>query len=218
MGDTGDARVQIDVTEETFRRAHEKAAQEGYPSTSAWLRHVLMQWDGHPLHPRKRRKKQISCRFDPKHLEQLHKLAERSKLSRSEAFALLIERALNDETAPDTTNNSDTAQRIEIPPTRDLERWASLILEAAGATPHKFGPDKAFIAGVLDQLVVRLQPDDPDALRAEVRRLLPELNRHDLVALSRADLVSAMDPDLVERSAIRYLNAEFHLVDLSRVS
>ncbi len=59
-----------------------------------------------------------------------------------------------------------------------------------------------------------LEPDDPAAFRALVRELLPELNRRDLVALTRADLVGAMDPELVKRSEVAYLNAVFHIVAL----
>ena len=210
MGKAGDARVQIDVTDELFRQAHDRAAREGYPSTSAWLRRLLMMWDNKPIIPSKRRNRQLSVRLDERHHDQLRRLAKQSQLSKSEAFALLIERALNDQTEPEATP--------DIPPSSDYERWAALILEAARATPHKLGQNKAFIAGVIDELVARLQPSDPEALRATLRQLLPELNRLDLVPLTRADLVSGHDPDLVRRSAIRYLNAEFHLVDLSQVS
>ena len=46
------------------------------------------------------------------------------------------------------------------------------------------------------------------------KQRLVEANSKGLLRLSRADLVSAMDPELVAESETRYLNARFHFVRL----
>lgn len=216
----GDPRVQITVTEDIFATAHDVAKREGWQSTSAWLRDLLAGWDGRELVTRGQ--KQLSVRLDDWHRRRLDQLARRCQLSRSQAFALLIERALR---PVGTSNVWTTVQRqahtmrepaqksVAMPGATAYRQWARLILDAARATPHKLGR-KAFIAGAIDHLIARLQPDDPRSMRARIRDLLPELNRQGLVPLSRADLVSAMDPDLVARSEIAYLNAKFHFIDL----
>ncbi len=106
-----------------------------------------------------------------------------------------------------------TLARRELKPEASA-RFADAVLTAAQRTPHKFGPDKAFIAGVLDQLVTDLGPSAPGDFVWASRKILPELNRLDLVSLGRADLVGVMDPDMVARSEVRYLNATFHFVNL----
>ena len=49
------------------------------------------------------------------------------------------------------------------------------------------------------------------------KQRLVEANREGLLRLSRADLVSAMDPADVRESETRYLNAEFHFILIERV-
>jgi hypothetical protein len=46
------------------------------------------------------------------------------------------------------------------------------------------------------------------------KKQLVEANRIGLLNLSRADLIQAMNPDDVAKSATRYLNAVFHFVRL----
>ncbi len=212
----GDPRIQIPVTEDLAHLAHETATREGWEHTSAWLRHLLVTWDGRPLR-RERRTRQLSVRLHPSHMRRLAHIARASRLSKSEAFALLIEKALHSPSEPATAKPAFTEPEPNPPTIPDLgnhRRWAELILNAAERTPHKFGQHKAFIAGVLDELVAHLQPEDPATFNATVRALLPELNRLDLIALTRADLAGAMEPDLVTRSQLRYLNADFHFVDI----
>lgn len=220
MPQQGDPRIQITVTADIFTAAHDVARRDGWQSTSAWLRHLLTAWDGCKLITPRR--KQLSVRLDDQHRRRLDQLARRCRVSRSQAFAYLIEQALRPsrpakaptplpepaDPAPETPTKP-----AEIPGATEYEKWAQLIRDAARATPHKFGR-KAFIAGAIDHLVAQLRPDDPEALRVRIRELLPELNRRDLVPLSRADLVTAMDPDLVKLSEIRHLTATFHFIDL----
>ena len=205
----GDPRTQISVPLDMFRAAHQHAKREGWDSTSAWLRHLLAAWDGRTLTPRQPPQKQLSVRLTPQLLRRLDHLARLSGVSRSQAFALLIEQAL-----PRDGDASKPAPTTPLPAPTAYEEWAALVLEAARATSHRFGEDKALIAGVLAELAARLKPNNPVALRETVRQLLPELNRRGLVSLSRADLPQALDPLLVARSEVRYLNASFHFVNL----
>lgn len=84
----------------------------------------------------------------------------------------------------------------------DLRNFAAAALAAAACAPEafRFGRNKVFIAAL-------------DLPRAVHDRLV-EAHRAGLMRLCRADLVIAMDPKMVEASEVRYLNAEFHLVDL----
>ena len=59
------------------------------------------------------------------------------------------------------------------------------------------------------------QSDRPTFLRltlTEFKLRLIDANSHNLLHLSRADLVQAMDPQLVAESETAYLNATFHFV------
>jgi hypothetical protein len=103
----GDPRYQIDVTEYVFALAHKRARQT-WPTTSAWLRHLLRAWDGVPLTPRIRRSKQLSVRRDPEHEAQLDRIATVSGTSLSEAFATLVERALFSTQRPGANEPTDT--------------------------------------------------------------------------------------------------------------
>lgn len=49
----------------------------------------------------------------------------------------------------------------------------------------------------------------------EFKQQLVEASRLGLLALSRADLVEAMNPEDVAASQINYLNAEFHFVRIT---
>lgn len=191
------------------------------------MRHLLISWRGERL-PRRRRHKRLAVRLDDHHHRKLERLARRSRVSESEVFAMLVESALTESVVPGpepvrpVLESGPGPARVPaqqsagagepLPSFDDLHSWAQAIIAAARATPHKFGERKAFIAGVIDELVARFRPVEPDAFRLQVRSMLPELNRRDLVRLVRADLVSAMDPGLVVRSELNHLNAAFHFV------
>ena len=83
----------------------------------------------------------------------------------------------------------------------DLENFAAAVKVAlARAEPRfRFGRFKVFIAA--------LEPN------VATRRLLVEAHRAGLLRLARADLTSAMAPDLVQESEVEYLNATWHLID-----
>ena len=81
------------------------------------------------------------------------------------------------------------------------------IIEAARRTTKKYGDRKAFICGIFEQL-------EPISGVSWLTRRMVELNQRGLIALSRADLVGAMNPDWVTKSEIGYLNATFHFVEI----
>ena len=141
-------------------------------------------------------------------------LAKRSKASESEAFTMLVERVLAASHAEEMAARESLPPHEPQPPRDAYAEWAAVILEAARATPHKFGTRKVFIAGVADELVARFGPDDPAAFRRQLDAMLLELNRRELIRLVRADLVPVMDFDLVQRSELTHMNATFHFVML----
>ncbi|MET0403756.1 MAG: hypothetical protein ABW123_15205 [Cystobacter sp.] len=92
--------------------------------------------------------------------------------------------------------------------------FAEQVLATARALPadHRFGPDKVFIAHVWRAL----QPTWAD--REAFNAALLEANRSRRLSLSRADLVSAMDPSVVAESEVRASGARFHFVVVDPVA
>jgi predicted HicB family RNase H-like nuclease len=90
----GHPRYTIHVSALVFQLAHAHARRAGYPTTSDWLRALLWAWDETPLEPRARRVRHLSVRLSPPLQARLAHIAEVSQVSLSEAFALLVERAL----------------------------------------------------------------------------------------------------------------------------
>jgi hypothetical protein len=93
----------------------------------------------------------------------------------------------------------------------DLAAFANTVLAVARDCPTgRFGGNKVFISHVWQRLAG--EPSfaalGPDAFK----RQLVEAHRADLLTLSRADLVSVMDPEDVRQSETHYLNATFHFV------
>lgn len=77
------------------------------------------------------------------------------------------------------------------------------------ATP-RYSPRDAYIAGVYDALAAH--PARRGLSLADFKARLVEAHRAGLLHLARADLVAAMDPELVARSETHYLNATFHFI------
>lgn len=93
----------------------------------------------------------------------------------------------------------------------DLPAFAATVQAAARTCPTgRFGDNKVFIHHVWK----RLQAETHLPVRSleEFKERLVEANRADLLRLSRADLVQAMDPADVERSETRYLGSLFHFI------
>ena len=94
----------------------------------------------------------------------------------------------------------------------DLTAFAATVRAlAAGSPPQdRFHDNKVFIAALWR--ASQREPSFPRLSLAEFKQRLVEANSHNLLHLSRADLVQAMDPQLVADSETVYLNATFHFV------
>jgi len=101
------------------------------------------------------------------------------------------------------------------PQTFDTDRFARDVLVAAEqCRTGWFGDGKVFISHVWPVYAERFRSGIQD-LEAFKRHLI-EAHRADLLTLSGADLVEAMDPEDVSASETRYLNATFHFVRCRR--
>jgi hypothetical protein len=94
----------------------------------------------------------------------------------------------------------------------DLSAFAATVRKLAATSPpqDRFHDNKVFIAPLWR--ASQLEPGFPHLHLSEFKRRLVEANARHLLHLSRADLVSAMDPQLVAESEATYLNATFHFV------
>lgn len=92
-----------------------------------------------------------------------------------------------------------------------VERIAVKALRAAdGPEARQFGPNKVFISSVWRALAA--DPELQQLDEAAFKRQLVEAHRRGLLVLSRADLVSAMDPVDVAASEIKHQNATYHFI------
>jgi hypothetical protein len=92
-----------------------------------------------------------------------------------------------------------------------LTRAASKIACAASSpTARAFGSNKVFIASVWESLAA--DPELHSLGEAGFKALLVDAHRQGLIALSRADLVAAMDPRDVAASETRHRNATYHFI------
>ena len=110
--------------------------------------------------------------------------------------------------------NASPAPIALVKPLTDLPQddaaFAARVRAAARASKTgRFGDDKVFISHVLRQLTDEGASVN-DAEKFKDR--LVSVHRRELLSLSRADLVEAMDPKDVAASETRYLNATFHFV------
>jgi hypothetical protein len=93
----------------------------------------------------------------------------------------------------------------------DLARFARRVLDAARrARTGRFGAHKVFISHVW-RVLAEEQPSTQPPLDAFKRRLAAA-NQAGLLALSRADLVEAMDPRDVSESEVADFGSTFHFV------
>jgi len=94
----------------------------------------------------------------------------------------------------------------------DLAAFAATVRALAAKSPpeDRFHDNKVFIAALWR--ATQREPSFPRLSLAEFKERLLEVNSHSLLHLSRADLVSAMDPQSVADSETEYLNATFHFV------
>jgi hypothetical protein len=94
----------------------------------------------------------------------------------------------------------------------DLAAFAETVRALAQKSPDRdrFHDNKVFIARLWR--ASQDEPSFPHLSLPEFKQRLIEANSQNLLHLSRADLVSAMDPQLVAESETEYLNATFHFV------
>src|SRR5690606_5670919 len=98
--------------------------------------------------------------------------------------------------------------------TPDPRRTVEKILAAARAPgTTRFGSGKAFIGAVWQRLST--DPELGGLGEAGFKRLLVEAHQRGELTLSRADLVSAMDPKELEASETRHLNATYHFIQIN---
>jgi hypothetical protein len=110
----------------------------------------------------------------------------------------------------DTASSRQAEQRPAEP--FDLADFAATVRKLAGTSPpqDRFHDNKVFIAPLWR--ASQREPNFPRLSLPEFKQRLVEANARHLLHLSRADLVSAMDPRLVAESETAHLNATFHLV------
>ena len=94
----------------------------------------------------------------------------------------------------------------------DLTAFAATVRALATKSPPKdrFHDNKVFIVALWR--AIQREPNFPRLSLPEFKERLVEANSQNLLRLSRADLVQAMDPQLVADSETTYLNATFHFV------
>jgi hypothetical protein len=101
-----------------------------------------------------------------------------------------------------------------LPPVEpfDLPAFAATVraLAATSAPQDRFHDNKVFIVALWR--ASQREPNFPRVSLAEFKQRLVEANSRNLLHLSRADLVQAMDPQSVAESETVYLNATFHFV------
>jgi hypothetical protein len=98
------------------------------------------------------------------------------------------------------------------PETFDLPTFAATVRALAASSPpqDRFHDNKVFIAALWR--ASQREPSFPRLSLPDFKLRLVEANSQNLLHLSRADLVQAMDPQLVADSEASFLNANFHFV------
>lgn len=98
-----------------------------------------------------------------------------------------------------------SSQRVPEP----TPSLSTVVMEAVTTAPssERFGPSKVFIYPIWRRVKKRVEVTLP-----EFKRWLLDQNRMRHLDLARADLVGAMDPDLVRESEIVDMGSTFHFV------
>ncbi len=99
----------------------------------------------------------------------------------------------------------------------DLPDFAATVhaLAAHSQPEDRFHDNKVFIAALWR--AAQREPNFPHLSLPQFKQRLVEANSQNLLHLSRADLVQAMEPHLVSESETVHLNATFHFVLIERV-
>ena len=89
-----------------------------------------------------------------------------------------------------------------------LDAFAAMVDQAARSpTVQRYGENKAFISSVFDEL-----PAEPDL--EDFKAKLIDAHRAGKLRLRAANLVDAMDPELVRRSESNFMSAHYHFVEI----
>lgn len=120
--------------------------------------------------------------------------------------------------APEHAHQANTIDQVvpdeaSAKPAETRSTIERILAAARSPNTRRFGDGKAFIASVWQQL-----SSDPDVRKigeAGFKQLLVEAHQRGELTLSRADLVSAMDPNDVAASETRHLNATYHFIQIS---
>jgi hypothetical protein len=106
-----------------------------------------------------------------------------------------------------------TATNVSAP--FDLDAFARTVIAVARSCPTGwFGDNKIFISHVYQHL--NEEPAFGGMNLDDFKRRLVEANRTNRLTLSRADLVSVMNPEDVRESETRQLDAVFHFIFVAR--
>ena len=98
-----------------------------------------------------------------------------------------------------------------VQPSFDLRAFAAKVRQLAhSATGGRFGEHKVFISHVWDRF--RQEAVAAGMTRQDFNNHLVDANRENLLTLSRADLVSGMNPDDVLQSEIKLPHSSFHFI------
>jgi hypothetical protein len=96
-------------------------------------------------------------------------------------------------------------------PPFDLHAFAAKVHQLACSTnTGRFGEHMVFISHVWDRF--RRDVIAARMTRQDFKDHLAEANRENLLTLSRADLVSGMNPDDVQQSEIKLRHSSFHFI------
>ena len=123
----------------------------------------------------------------------------------------VLNRWVRTQPGPIAKNATDTTAPVALASDGGLDDFVHHLKAAYAAEETvKFGAQKAFIASVFDTICNTAGIDDWPHFREQLLRA----HKAGHIRLSRADLVPALDRDLVQRSEIRYQNATFHFMEL----
>jgi hypothetical protein len=131
-------------------------------------------------------------------------------------FGELRARVLAEWVSANTSRASEATAATNIGPFDfDLDAFARTVVAAARGCPTGwFGDNKIFISHVYRH--VNGEPAFSGVNLDDFKQRLVEANRNDRLTLSRADLVSVMNPDDVRESETRQLDAVFHFIVIER--
>jgi hypothetical protein len=139
------------------------------------------------------------------------KLADAASSKADVVTSALALRWLLEEAGPAAEQPAPPVTTPRLAAASTLEHVVEKVRRASdGAGVRQYGPGKVFIASVWEALA----SDAEIAALGEqgFKDVLAEAHRRGLIALSRADLVAAMDPRDVARSEIRHHNATYHFI------